>query len=244
LQFDGQNDFVNLPVVLPPAPWTIEMWVHPRSLLDGTGAYIVKFNPAGTLLAQASMFKGLNVLQVNYNGGQVWNPLTVMDQFSTKTIKPQASEGLSYHLAVVKNMTDMMVFLNGEPAGSAALDPVADFAEFNPRLLIPWMLGGRMVRMRGQWIADDRNFGGILDTVRWWSVARTLPELQEFMTTPVRDSTPGLAHQWNFDEGIGEGGADSFVLGGGDPSSSPAWVPSPFPGHGGPVALATRVLGT
>jgi hypothetical protein len=63
LQFDGRDDFVNLPVTLPPAPWTIEMWVHPFSLKDGEQKDVVKFNNAGALLAQASIIKGLTWTQ-------------------------------------------------------------------------------------------------------------------------------------------------------------------------------------
>ncbi len=176
-----------------------------------------------------------------YNGGHVWNPSTMVRSISTPSITPEAAEGLLYHFAAVKNKTHMTFFLNGELAGRAALDPVADFVNFNSALVTPWILGGRMVLVGGQWLTNDRNFGGILDEVRWWSVARTVSELQEFMRKPVGENIAGLVAQWHFDAGRGEGSIDKFVLGGGNPSTSPAWVPSPFPGHGGPVALATRV---
>ena len=243
LQFDGQDDFVNLLVTLPPAPWTIEVWVYPFTLTDGSGAEVVQFNPAGTLFSQTSIDSGGTVLQVLYNGGEVWHPASDQLSIRTSKVNPTAARGVAYHVAVVKNTTETLVFLNGELAGRMALDVAADYVNFHRDGVTPWMMGGRMVLLRGQWVTNDRNFGGIMDEVRWWKVARTPEQLREFMRKPVDEDSGDLVRQWHFDAGRGSGGGsnDGFILGGGNPAKTPVRVPSPFPGHGGPVALATRV---
>jgi len=45
---------------------------------------------------------------------------------------------------------------------------------------MPWMLGGRFRWEGGRWIIG-RFFGGVLDDLRWWSVARSQQEIKTYM---------------------------------------------------------------
>merc|ERR1719506_527489 len=74
-----------------------------------------------------------------------------------------------------------------------------------------------------------RFFGGIMDDMRWWSVARTQADIKTYMNKPLPAAPTGLTRQWTFDEGQGLG----------DATRSPQWVPSPVKGSGGPIALST-----
>ena len=76
-----------------------------------------------------------------------------------------------------------------------------------------------------------RQYGGGLDEVRLWSVARTASEIQGALTTELTGAEPGLRGYWRFNEGsgttvAGEGPADqpATLLNG------PLWV------AGGPLA--------
>jgi hypothetical protein len=54
---------------------------------------------------------------------------------------------------------------------------------------------------------------GWIDEVRFWNVARTGPEISQWMSQPLSGSPAGLIGYWNFDEGSGQVAHDSSPSG-------------------------------
>ena len=71
----------------------------------------------------------------------------------------------------------------------------------------------------------SESWDGRLDDVRIWSTARTVTEINTYMTGCVPGTTPGLLALYNFEEGAGTSAADLTGHGyNGTLVSSPAWT--------------------
>mmetsp|Transcript_18988 Transcript_18988/g.44264 ORF Transcript_18988/g.44264 Transcript_18988/m.44264 type:complete len:1820 (-) Transcript_18988:53-5512(-) len=236
LRFDGTDDLVAMYSEMPAPPLTLEMWVMPMELLDGSGNKVVRFRDVGVLLSQASFESARNLFSILYNGNQVWHQDTTVSNIETPDgTSLGAAVGLLYHYAYVRDGNNVSIFVDGELVQEGILNSADDLPIPDP---LPWLLGARWSLRGGAFATDDRNFGGIIDEVRWWRVARSPEELRRYSRLSVPDEHPGLARQWRFDDGEGVGG-DTFSLGGSDPSRAPVWVPSVVGGSGGPIAITT-----
>ena len=73
--------------------------------------------------------------------------------------------------------------------------------------------------------STDGFFGGLVDEVRIWSVARTQAQIQGSMSTEMTTPTANLAGRWGLDEGTASTIADSSGNGiGGSTVGNPTWV--------------------
>jgi hypothetical protein len=99
-----------------------------------------------------------------------------------------------YHVAGVYDGNRIRVLLNGITIGEKEIGLVrigtSDPLFFNHHLGYPWL------------------FGGDLDEVRLWSVARTDDEIKNTMNQEVNNA-PGLVGSWHLNEGMGQVFQDS-----------------------------------
>lgn len=115
------------------------------------------------------------------------------------------------HLAGVWNGSVLTVYIDGALNGSASVVGGAFNATTNP------------VRIGASLTSES--WDGRLDDVRIWSTARTVTEINTYMTGCVPGTTPGLLALYNFEEGAGTSVADLTGHGyNGTLVSSPAWT--------------------
>ena len=236
------KDYVALVEELPPPPCAMELWLHPINLADGLGTVLVKYNQGGKVISPSSSKPGLHVFQVHHNGKVIWfgktSVLTAAGVDSNgRAVLPNA--GHVYHYALVlESIYKGRTYVNGTDVAKFDLLGKLDFPNVSSRL--PWRLGARDSYIAGRWKLDDQCFGGVIDEVRWWSVARDAEQIRGNMHRAVPDDSVGLRRQWRFDAGQGEGD-ETYFVGGGNPFTAPSWVPSPFEHYGGPVAHVSAV---
>jgi hypothetical protein len=108
--------------------------------------------------------------------------------------------------------------------------------------LVPTLIGAdlELGSITGRW-------KGCIDEVRFWSVARSQPEIESTMDAPITGSEPNLIGYWDFDEGTGQTAGDSGpnaidgILGGTtDPGDDdPQWALSDIPFCSPPTPTAS-----
>jgi len=243
LRFDGYDDFVVLRENLPPPPFSIDFWAQPLDVTDGNGVRTVRYNSLGIVLSKTKLQGGANFFALAYNGGQVYKEAETLTNIKAPDLDPANSEGRLYHYTYTETATGTFsVYINGVLVRSESGVKPSSLWDENALLLShPWLLGARIQYLGGDWILNDRCFGGILDNLRWWSVALGPDDIKRVMHLRLPLGEVGLHRQWSFDTGGGlENIAQTMLLGGGDTSRSPQWVPSPVAAFGGPVALSMR----
>ena len=144
---------------------------------------VVRYNPSGVLLSRHSTASANVLLSVEYQGAEIWH------KGSAVHIPLAPEPGEMFHFALVFQQMDSevegLVYINGNMASRYILSAQAadalsncsatDFPSF------PWILGARLQEIGGEWLTDDRPFGGVLDELRWWSINRSLEEIRETM---------------------------------------------------------------
>ena len=140
--------------------------------------------------------------------------------------------GLWVHIAVVYDGTHQYVYIDG------VLDSSRDWPGRINLSESPVLIGSGH-------FSDDQYWGGLIDEVRIWNIARTQEQVQATMNTRPTENEEGLVGYWSFDEGEGQVAGDASGNGNdgqlGDSSRSdeadPIWVASDAPIGPAPVPI-------
>ncbi|MCH7498310.1 MAG: ASPIC/UnbV domain-containing protein, partial [Candidatus Marinimicrobia bacterium] len=178
LQFDGINDYVQLPtadvLALPDADFTVEAWIMVTSF-DGGDETVV-----GT--DENIVNEALHLVIRNQRPylGFGSNDLTGNTLLSASTW---------YHIVwrYTKSSGEQAIFVDGVLDNSGT-----GHAAFQ---------GTGIVRI-GRWLGGNY-FNGHIDEVRVWSLARTQTEIQRGMGSRLGGNEPGLVGYWRLDESSG-----------------------------------------
>jgi hypothetical protein len=187
LQFDGVNDYVEIPEIAAirtdeKEPLTVEFWVFIASRPDNWQKVVSKWGARG-----GDDDEFVVCLRQNGTFGFADTGRTGLDSMTT------FPTNIWSHFCCVWDSANQKytLYLNGER--------------------IPQSLkGGAALRLTGEQIRigtdGHRNqcFCGIIDEVRFWSVARSQAEIKRDMYRKLRGDEPGLKGYWNFDEGQGQ----------------------------------------
>ena len=180
LDFDGVDDFVEVPNFIYPEDLTIEAWVKPENF--DTFQEIIYF--IGDHSAQFRMNMDGSIVFGEYAWGN-WNYVL-------------SDGGMVYlnqwnHLAVTKAGDQVNLYINGVHAGYAQFDnnPVVSTLYFGTRS-----------------DAMDRYYSGAIDEVRIWSAALTQSEIQANMTNYLNGTETDLLAYYRLNDVAGQFGYD------------------------------------
>jgi len=212
LAFDGQDDWVETADFDIENDFTISFWTNPYTTTDGQ-AFIGKHTLDGTNLLAFVFYEDgyhVRIRGDSFTGG-------------TKTTGWQ-------HLAVVGDedggTTHVTVYRDGELLWQHDLSAVVGDVS-----------GGKAWAIGQEWDVPSLQsdfFGGRIDEVRIWNVARTQMEIRADMYRGLVGDESGLAAYWPFDEGSGVQVFDQSIngrngsLGGGVADQRPMWVGGRF----------------
>ena len=215
LQFDGDGQVVELSRLVS-TDFTLEAWINTTQSLYGSQYF------EGSALVYADVSGvhddfGTSILNDHFCFG-TGDPDTTVESSTTVTT------GAWTHVAAVRTMATgtITVLVNGVEEASASTGNTRPLAD--PQQIF---VGGNTI--------DLRYFGGAIDELRIWSVARTAAEIQATMHQRLTGNDAGLVGYYRFDDAAGLVAADSSpsrddaALGGGDPTKASAWVSSDAP---------------
>jgi len=189
LDFNGQSDYIEVAdasaVIANSDQISITGWVYPRNTnsgwpnFDGFFGFRNEFD-ADFYLLQLDNYKVEGRLRISVN-----------DYFTVVTDPNSISPETWYHLALVYDGTNLIVYINGTEAGSTgASGQITN--EFVPLYV------GRLVFQTTNFDLD-----GQADEVGLWNVALTAEQIQDYMYADLTGEG-GLVGYWNFNEGSGD----------------------------------------
>lgn len=190
LDFDGINDKVEIPFVSPlvgTSTFTLEAWINPTK--TSTGRIISRFsgaaNTAGDVVfdtnGPTNNGRGLRVYMVRSN-------LTAFNL----SVDNVLSMNTWNHVAATFSAGTVTLYVNGVQVTSGAFGEASIVSASGS-----WVLG----EDRGGTVLE--HFGGKMDEVRFWNVARTAQDIQSTMNTCLVGDEAGLTAYYKFDDGTG-----------------------------------------
>ena len=201
LSFDGANDHVLLANNL--SSWnignnfTIETWLKPNSvastqLLLYTGYGCIDC-PAWALSIGPESTCGLS----GGSSGRI--VFMASDKTSTNAIVQSLANptiGVWTHVAVTGNGSTLKMYVNGVLQSTAALTFTIPSSTYRNIGADPSVTGGCNIRYV---------YNGTMDELRFWNVARTQCEIQQFMSAEITSTASGLTANYHCNLGIPAG---------------------------------------
>ena len=189
LEFDGDDDYVYISDdsnIDPSASGTIEAWIYPTSFSPGAG---IVFKGTVTNGVSYGFKLGENVAS-EQNVAFVLGNTGGTDYSVTATDKTLEAFQW-YHIACVWDNTSssITIYINGIAYNTGS------FASGNIR--------GNSDELRfGMQQVEDAYFQGVIDEVRFWSIARAEADIRASMCKKIAESeiSSDLAGYWRFDE--------------------------------------------
>ncbi len=204
LDFDGVDDFVTVPgfgAIAPTTEVTVEFWQK----VDAAAAHV-------TLAVGGNL---QNALAVNspWSDGQVyWRFGNSSAGGQLIYTPPEPIVGSWQHFAFVASQSGntMRIYRNGVlEATKVGMDP----REPAPAPL-----------RIGAYFPPGNYFGGLIDELRVWNVARSQAAIQLTMNATLNGDESGLLAYWRFDEGMGASAGDSAGNSDGTLVNGPVWT--------------------
>ena len=189
LDFNGQSDYIEVTdasaTIANSDQISITGWVYPRNTnsgwpdFDGFFGFRNEFD-ADFYLLQLDNYKVEGRLRISVN-----------DYFTVVTDPNSISAETWYHLALVYDGTNLIVYINGTEAGSTAAS-----GQITNEFVSLYV--GRLVFQTTNFDLD-----GQADEVGLWSLALTSEQIQDYMYADLTGEE-GLVGYWNFNEGSGD----------------------------------------
>ncbi|NUO02337.1 MAG: T9SS type A sorting domain-containing protein, partial [Saprospiraceae bacterium] len=191
----SQTAFECSSIVEPPTNYALNFTGGPNaylafaSALTGLGNFTFetwfKDETSGTTPRYLVSWQGSVLELADLNGN-----LFVRFGSSSTVISAPLRNGAWHHLAVVRNGTNVTIYLNGGAIWSGA---------YNFALGSNFQIGRRYsttATTQGPWI-------GKVDEVRFWNTARTALQIQSAMNAPLQGTPSGLIGYWPMNDGPG-----------------------------------------
>ena len=230
-QFDGQDDLVWLPseAVDGLNDFTVETWIKSDPSVTS------RFWLSGARSSQN------NELAMRRSGEHI-SIYVQGDARTTSGTSLVADQW--YHVALTRSGSVVRAYVDGD---LQLLWPDAPMAALRIDANGLW-LGGDQDSVGGGW-EQDQQWGGQLDEVRVWNVARERDDIRATMFARLDGVEPGLVAYWSFDGDGAQVIADSSTNGYDGyagvqedvpDASDPSWVISTAPMYQGPWTLVTH----
>jgi len=194
LNFNGQSDYIEVidasAMITNSDQMSITGWVYPRNAnsgwpdFDGFFGFRNEFD-ADFYLLQLDNYKVEGRLRISLN-----------DYFSVVTAPNSISFETWYHLALIYDGTNLIVYINGIEAGSTGAS--GQITNESVPLKV-----GRLVFQTTNFDLD-----GQADEIGLWNVALTAQQIQDYMYADLTGEE-GLVGYWNFNEGSGDTANDA-----------------------------------
>jgi PKD repeat protein len=207
LTFDGSNSFVDVPASASlnvTGAFTLEAWIHPLGWGEASVGFGRIVNKNNLLLFLES--GGMLVVDIDHSDGS---------SSRTNTLLGSVTLNNWQHIATTYSgsASDLKIYINGSPQVLNAPDKISGPVVSDPSS--PLVIGNNSAR--------TRTFDGMIDELRIWNIARTLPEIQGAMYDTLRGNEPGLGANWRFDEGSGSQVADRSSNGNNGSQQAAQW---------------------
>jgi hypothetical protein len=192
LLFDGNGGFVSVPDTAGTfgfgsgASFTIEAWVK-FSGNGGSGA------ADGVMIAKATSGSGAtrfpfilsNIRSASQAGQLRFSMSDGATTVSVSTSRTDLNDNAWHHVACVHDAAadSLRIYVDGVPAGGAGYAGLGDIVNTEELSFGAGPAGGSA-------------FGGQLDEVRIWSVARSVSQIRTAMATPLAGTEAGLVAYW------------------------------------------------
>ena len=215
LHFDGSSSYVDVINSLSASQFnftgafTIEGWFKVDSFKTGVNWAALVTKGDGSWRVQ--QYQGTNNLDFGTTG------LSVQDLQGTTNV----NDGKWHFFAAVYDGTTKYLYVDGRLDALAAVSGTLSSDTYDAAI-------GSNLQTSG------RTFGGDIDEVRIWNVARTEQQVRGDAFSTLYNTASGLIDYWQFNEGTGTTTADSVSGFNGTLENSPAWVMSgaPVGGYG------------
>ena len=194
LNFNGQSDYIEIidasAMISNSDQMSITGWVYPRNTNSGWPDFDGFFGfrnelDADFYLLQLDNYKVEGRLRISLN-----------DYFSVVTAPNVISFETWYHLALIYDGTNLILYINGIEAGSTSAS--GQITNESVPLNV-----GRLVFQTTNFDLD-----GQADEVGLWNVALTAEQIQDYMYADLTGEE-GLVGYWNFNEGSGDTANDA-----------------------------------
>ncbi|MEQ8423157.1 MAG: LamG-like jellyroll fold domain-containing protein, partial [Cyclobacteriaceae bacterium] len=184
LDFDGANDYVDLPdpsvFDFGTGDFTVEAYINGRNVGGGSQVIVGDF---GTDVTNALTFW----ISGNSVRAAVGGPTP---HLSTPAI---LTNNNWYHVAFVREGDQAKIYVDGvEQASTTGL--ATELIQSPDNMTIGRQIGG-----------SPFYFNGLIDEVRFWNFARSAPQILSDLQIPVSGSEVGLVAYYQFDQGIAGG---------------------------------------
>lgn len=182
LNFDGNNDFVNINTgsQVIHAPFTVEAWVKPNST---TGTMNILSTRLPSEFGFDMKLSNGNKIYADIGNGSSWQ--TYFTPFADYSYA--AGEWL--HVACVVTTTSYRIYANGNQVATGSVNGNA--------LLID---GTHHINIGS--FNNNEFFNGNIDDLKIWNTARTQQQIQDGMMCETVSAVPALAAYYNFNDGI------------------------------------------
>jgi hypothetical protein len=219
LQFDGMNDYVQLPNQFNVGSnnFTFEVWVNPAVT---TYSIVFAQDIGGDANQQFRLATTSTMADFAISGAASVPYL----QLTTPANTVPTNEWT--HLAVVRNGTTISLYINGilQATGSSAL--IDNQSGADPTK--PFRIGARGALSNTN---GENNFNGAIDELRYWNIARTVAQIKARLFESPAVNASNLVAMYKFDTGSGTVLVNSCTNTpgiNGTITNGPAWVASPI----------------
>lgn len=185
LRFLGANQFVAVPHAVAfnvTTQFTVEAWIQVSAFDKNDMAFVTKGDDLGIV-------RSGNTSKLSF---RTKSGTSTDDLISTATLVT----GRWYHVAAVYNGVTKLLYVDG------ALDASKAYAS-------PVNVSTVALNFGANAALTGKNLNGRLDTVRFWSVARSFTEVRTDLDRDLNRDDPGLLGEWRFDESSGTVAEDS-----------------------------------
>ena len=194
LNFNGQSDYIEVidasAMISNSDQMSITGWVYPRNTNSGWPDFDGFFGFRNELDAD------FYLLQLDNYKVEARLRISLNDYFSIVTAPNSISTETWYHLALIYDGTNLILYINGIEAGSTSAS--GQITNESVPLNV-----GRLVFQTTNFDLD-----GQADEVGLWNVALTAEQIQDYMYADLTGEE-GLVGYWNFNEGSGDTANDA-----------------------------------
>ena len=194
LNFNGQSDYIEVidasAMISNSVQMSITGWVYPRNTNSGWPDFDGFFGFRNELDAD------FYLLQLDNYKVEARLRISLNDYFSIVTAPNSISTETWYHLALIYDGTNLILYINGIEAGSTSAS--GQITNESVPLKV-----GRLVFQTTNFDLD-----GQADEVGLWNVALTAEQIQDYMYADLTGEE-GLVGYWNFNEGSGDTANDA-----------------------------------
>lgn len=202
LQFDGDDDCVELGRWFDLPAFTISLWVKPGSWQKTAWANIIDNNHTD--------YRAWVIQQDEFqNNRYLWGSCSkaLVTYFDL-------SPGVWHHIVVVRDISESRVYLDDMLVRQTVNMPTVNY-------------DGTQVFHLGCWGGGDRHWTGQMDELQVWDRALSSEQVEDLTNRYLTGQEDGLVAYYHFDEGAGQTVHDSSVNGyDGTLIGDPSWIVS------------------